>query len=64
MPVGLFEGSVGGGVHILLAQVWLSFIGLPFGLLAFMAYALAIQWWVGANSPRRDSSAAVDQARG
>jgi hypothetical protein len=39
---GLFDGSVGGGEHILLIQVWLSFIGLPFGSLAFLVYALVI----------------------
>jgi hypothetical protein len=39
---GLFDGSIGGGVHILLIQVWVSFIGLPFGLLAFLVYALMI----------------------
>ena len=39
---GLFEGSIGGGVHILLIQVWVSFIGLPFGLLAFLVFALVI----------------------
>ena len=39
---GLFDGSVGGGEHILLIQVWLSFIGLPFGSLAFLVYALLI----------------------
>jgi hypothetical protein len=39
---GLFCGSIGGGVHILLIQVWVSFIGLPFGLLAFLVFALVI----------------------
>jgi hypothetical protein len=52
---GLFDGSIGGGVHILLIQVWVSFIGLPFGLLAFLVYALVIL--AGANSRQRDSSA-------
>jgi hypothetical protein len=53
---GLFDGSIGGGVHILLIQVWVSFIGLPFGLLAFLVYALVIL--ASANSRQRDSSAA------
>jgi hypothetical protein len=52
---GLFDGSIGGGVHILLIQVWVSFIGLPFGLLAFLVYALVIL--ASANSRQRDSSA-------
>jgi hypothetical protein len=39
---GLFEGSIGGSEHILLIMVWLSFIGLPFGPLAFLVYALVI----------------------
>jgi hypothetical protein len=53
---GLFDDSIGGGVHILLIQVWVSLIGLPFGLLAFLVYALVIL--VCANSRQRDSSAA------
>ena len=52
---GLFDGSIAGGVHILLIQVWVSFIGLPFGLLAFLVYALVIL--ASANSRQRDSSA-------
>lgn len=39
---GLFDGSIGGGPHILSIQIWISVIGLPFGLLAFMIYALVI----------------------
>jgi hypothetical protein len=39
---GLFDGSVGSSGHILLIQVWLSFIGLPFGLLSFLVYAFVI----------------------
>lgn len=41
-------------MHILLIQVWVSFIGLPFGLLAFLVYALVIL--ASANSRQRDSS--------
>jgi hypothetical protein len=39
---GLFDGSVGSSLHILLMMVWLPFIGVPFGLLAFLAYVAVV----------------------
>jgi hypothetical protein len=39
---GLFDGNVGSSGHILLVMVWLSFIGLPFGPLAFLIYSLVV----------------------
>jgi hypothetical protein len=39
---GLFNGSVGSSGHILLIMVWSSFIGVPFGLLAFLAYVAVV----------------------
>jgi hypothetical protein len=47
---GLFDGSVGGGGHILLVMVWVSFTG-PFCLLAFLIYSLVIL--ASANSRAR-----------
>jgi len=50
---GLFDSRIGGGPHILLIRVWLSFIGQPFGLAAFLVYALVIlAWHAGAMSQR------------
>ena len=39
---GVFDGNVGGAPHILMIQVWLSFIGVPIGLLAFLFYVVVI----------------------
>jgi hypothetical protein len=38
----LFDGNIGGAPHILMIQVWLGFIGVPIGLLAFLFYVVVI----------------------
>jgi hypothetical protein len=38
----LFDSDVGGGAHILLIMIWLSFIGLPLGSVAFLLYVAVI----------------------
>lgn len=37
---GLFEGAIGGAPHIFSIQVWVSVIGVPFGIVAYLLYTV------------------------
>jgi hypothetical protein len=39
---GHFEGAIGGAPHIFSIQVWVSVIGLPLGIVAYLLYTVMI----------------------